>query len=57
MGSSVKGAMVMGGLMSGAISTNNNVLPDEAIRLPGTRSKGSVYPEGTFSSLSSTQAL
>lgn len=57
MGSSVKGAMVMGGLMSGAISTNNNVLPDEAIRLPGTRSKGSVYPEGTFSSLSATQAL
>lgn len=57
MGSSVKGAMVMGGLMSGAITTTDNVLSDEAVRLPGTRSKGSVYPEGTFSSLSATQAL
>ncbi|BDR58496.1 peptidoglycan D,D-transpeptidase FtsI family protein [Xylocopilactobacillus apicola] len=57
MGSAVKGAMVMGGLMSGAITTTDNSLPDSAVRLPGTRSKGSVYPEGTFSSLTAAQAL
>lgn len=57
MGSSVKGAMIMSGLMSGAITTTNNVMTETAVRLPGTRSKGSVYPEGTFSALTATQAL
>ncbi|UQS84373.1 peptidoglycan D,D-transpeptidase FtsI family protein [Bombilactobacillus thymidiniphilus] len=57
MGSAVKGATVLGGLMSGAISPENNVLSDEPIYLPSTPVKKSVYPNGTFGALGATQAL
>nr|WP_228765881.1 penicillin-binding protein 2 [Bombilactobacillus apium] len=57
MGSAVKGATVLGGLMSGAISPTDNVLSDEPIYLPSTPIKKSVYPIGTFGSLGASQAL
>ncbi|BDR56416.1 penicillin-binding transpeptidase domain-containing protein [Xylocopilactobacillus apis] len=43
--------------MNGSISTNNSLISDTSVKLPGTRSKGSVYPEGTFSALTAAQAL
>lgn len=57
MGSAVKGATVLGALMDGVITPTNNTLADEPIYLPGTPVKKSVYPIGTFSSLSAVQAL
>lgn len=57
MGSAVKGATVMGGLMSGAITPENSVQSDEPIYLPSTPIKKSVYPVGTFGALSAQQAL
>lgn len=57
MGSAVKGATVLGAMMDGVISPSNNTLADEPIYLPGTPVKKSVYPIGTFSSLSAVQAL
>lgn len=57
MGSAVKGATVMSGLMSGAITPTNNTLPDTPIYLVGTPVKKSVYPVGTFSSLNAQSAL
>ncbi|AXX64310.1 MAG: penicillin-binding protein 2 [Lactobacillus sp.] len=57
MGSAVKGATVLGGLMSGAISPENSVLPDSPIYLPSTPVKKSVYPIGTFGALSAQKAL
>ncbi|UQS82560.1 penicillin-binding protein 2 [Bombilactobacillus folatiphilus] len=57
MGSAVKGATVLGGLMNGAITPDNNVLPDDPIYLPSTPVKKSVYPVGTFGALGAEQAL
>lgn len=57
MGSSVKGATVLGGLMSGAITPTNSSFPDDAIYLPSTPVKKSVYPLGTFGALNAQKAL
>jgi len=57
MGSAVKGATVLGGLMSGAITPDNSVLPDDPVYLPSTPIKKSVYPVGTFGALSAQKAL
>lgn len=57
MGSSVKPATVLGALMSGAITTTDNTLPDDPIYLPATPVKKSVYPIGTYSSLNAVKAL
>ncbi|WP_261806193.1 peptidoglycan D,D-transpeptidase FtsI family protein [Lapidilactobacillus luobeiensis] len=57
MGSSVKAAMVLGGLQSGAISVANNTIADTPIYLRATPVKKSVYPIGTFSSLNAVSAL
>ncbi|WP_125709200.1 peptidoglycan D,D-transpeptidase FtsI family protein [Companilactobacillus zhongbaensis] len=57
MGSAVKGATVLGAFMDGVITPENNTLPDQPIYLPGTAVKKSVYPIGTFSSLSAAKAL
>nr|WP_057815434.1 penicillin-binding protein 2 [Companilactobacillus futsaii] len=57
MGSAVKGATVLGAMMDGVISPSNNTQADDPIYLPGTPVKKSVYPAGTFSSLSAIQAL
>lgn len=57
MGSAVKGATVLGAMMDGVITPENNTLADEPIYLPGSPVKKSVYPIGTFSSLSAVQAL
>ncbi|PIO83242.1 cell division protein FtsI [Loigolactobacillus backii] len=57
MGSAVKGATVMGGLMNGAISPSNNTLPDSPIYFSGGLVKKAVYPAGTYSSLTAQQAL
>lgn len=43
MGSVVKGATVMGGLLSGAISPNSNTLTDQPIKLKGTATKASWF--------------
>ncbi|KRN92671.1 peptidoglycan D,D-transpeptidase FtsI family protein [Pediococcus stilesii] len=43
MGSVVKGAMISGALMDGVISTNNNTLIDEPIKVAGTNSKSSWF--------------
>lgn len=57
MGSAIKGATVMGGLMDGVITPTNNTLPDTPIYLRGTPVKKSVYPVGTFGSLNAESAL
>lgn len=57
MGSVVKGAQVAGGLINKVITPTNNTLPDTPIYLPGSPVKKSVYPVGTFGSLSATSAL
>src|SRR5699024_9407894 len=57
MGSAVKGATVLGAMMDVVISPSNNTQADNPIYLPGTPVKKSVYPAGTFSSLSAIQAL
>lgn len=57
MGSSVKGATVLGAMMDGAISPTNNVQSDAAIYLPSTPVKKSVYPVGTFGSMNAVTAL
>ncbi|AYE38554.1 penicillin-binding protein 2 [Companilactobacillus zhachilii] len=57
MGSAVKGATVLGALMDGVITPENNSQADEPIYLPGSPVKKSVYPAGTFSSLNAIQAL
>ncbi|WP_425430293.1 peptidoglycan D,D-transpeptidase FtsI family protein [Companilactobacillus nuruki] len=57
MGSAVKGATVLGALMDGVITPENNSQDDTPIYLPGTPVKKSVYPAGTFSSLTAIQAL
>ncbi|WP_371862707.1 peptidoglycan D,D-transpeptidase FtsI family protein [Companilactobacillus mindensis] len=57
MGSAVKGATVMGALMDGVITPENNTQDDTPIYLPGSPVKKSVYPAGTFSSLGAVQAL
>nr|WP_057768802.1 penicillin-binding protein 2 [Lactobacillus selangorensis] len=56
-GSAVKGATVMGALMDGVITPTNNTQSDDAIYLPGTAVKKSVYPVGTFTSLDAVTAL
>jgi cell division protein FtsI/penicillin-binding protein 2 len=43
MGSVVKGATVMGGLLSGVISTTNSTLTDQPIKLKGTATKASWF--------------
>ncbi|MFD1411998.1 peptidoglycan D,D-transpeptidase FtsI family protein [Lapidilactobacillus gannanensis] len=57
MGSSVKGATVLGAMMNGVITPTNNTLSDDAIYLPSTPVKKSVYPVGTFSSMNAVTAL
>ncbi len=57
MGSSVKAAMVLGGLQKGVISVDNNTIADTPLYLPATPIKKSVYPVGTFSSLNAVSAL
>ena len=57
MGSVVKGATVAGGLMSNTITPSNTTLPDTPIYLPATPVKKSVYPVGTFGSLTAPSAL
>ncbi len=57
MGSAVKGATVLGALMDGVITPTNNTLPDVPIYLPGTPVKKSVYPIGTYSSMTAEKAL
>ncbi|KRM21172.1 transpeptidase penicillin-binding protein 2B [Latilactobacillus graminis DSM 20719] len=57
MGSAIKGATVMGGLMDGVITPTNNTLPDTPIYLTGTPVKKSVYPVGTFGALDAESAL
>nr|WP_137611501.1 penicillin-binding protein 2 [Companilactobacillus huachuanensis] len=57
MGSAVKGATVLGALMDGVITPENNTQADDPIYLPGTPVKKSVYPAGTFSSLDAVRAL
>ena len=57
MGSAVKGATVMGALMDGVITPENNTQDDTPIYLPGSPVKKSVYPAGTFGSLGAIQAL
>ncbi|KRL38640.1 peptidoglycan D,D-transpeptidase FtsI family protein [Liquorilactobacillus uvarum] len=54
MGSVVKGATVMGGLMSGAISTENNTLVDEPIKLQGTATKSSWFNSSGSNNMSLT---
>lgn len=43
MGSVVKGAMIMGGFMSGVITPSNNTLTDMPIKLAGTSAKTSLF--------------
>lgn len=50
MGSAVKGATVLGGLMDGVITPENNNLTDQAIYLPGAPVKKSEYTPGIFGS-------
>lgn len=57
MGSAVKGATVLGAMMDGVISPENNTQADDPIYLPGTPVKKSVYPAGTFGSLDAIHAL
>jgi len=57
MGSAVKGATVLGALMDGVITPENNTQNDDPIYLPGSPVKKSVYPAGTFGSLGAVQAL
>ncbi|KRM15194.1 bifuntional dimerization transpeptidase [Companilactobacillus nantensis DSM 16982] len=57
MGSAVKGATVLGALMDGVITPENNTQADDPIYLPGTPVKKSVYPAGTFGSLDAVRAL
>lgn len=59
MGSVVKGATIMGGLMSGVITPTNNTLTDQPIRLAGTRVKASWFNKsgGASMALSAPMAL
>lgn len=57
MGSAVKGAMVLGALQDGVITVKNNTQVDTPIYLPATAVKKSVYPAGTFATLTATKAL
>ncbi|USQ69659.1 penicillin-binding protein 2 [Companilactobacillus allii] len=57
MGSAVKGATVLGALMDGVITPTNNTIADNPIYLPGSAVKKSVYPVGTYSSLTAEKAL
>ncbi|GAJ25257.1 cell division protein FtsI [Liquorilactobacillus sucicola DSM 21376 = JCM 15457] len=59
MGSVVKGATVMGGLMSGAITPENNTMVDEPIKLQGTATKSSWFNSSGANnmSLSASNAL
>lgn len=43
MGSVVKGATIMGGLMSGVITPDNNTLTDQPIKVDGTSTKSSWF--------------
>lgn len=43
MGSVVKGATIMGGLMSGVITPDNNTLTDQPIKVAGTSTKSSWF--------------
>ncbi len=43
MGSVVKGATIMGGLMSGVITPTNNTLTDQPIKVAGTSTKSSWF--------------
>lgn len=43
LGSVVKGATIMAGLMTGVITPNNNVLTDQPIKVAGTSVKGSWF--------------
>ena len=59
MGSVVKPATIMGGLMSGVISPTNNTLTDQPIKVAGTSTKSSWFNKsgGANMSLSAPEAL
>ncbi|GKQ42533.1 cell division protein FtsI [Companilactobacillus sp. RD055328] len=57
MGSVVKGATVMGALMDGVITPENNYLPDNPVYLPGTPVKKSEYSIGKYAGLNAPDAL
>lgn len=57
MGSAVKGATVLGGMMSGVITPTNNTLSDAPLYFSGGLIKKAVYPANTYSSLNAVQAL
>ena len=57
MGSVVKGATVIGGLLSGVITPSNNTLVDEPIKLKGTPTKSSLFNRNGSVSLTASDAL
>lgn len=57
MGSVVKGATVLGGMMDGAITPTDNTLSDTPLYFSGGLVKKAVYSAGTYSSLNAAQAL
>jgi cell division protein FtsI/penicillin-binding protein 2 len=57
MGSVVKGATVLGGMMDGVITPSNNTITDSPIYFSGGLVKKAVYSAGTYNSLDAAQAL
>ncbi|MFC6170617.1 peptidoglycan D,D-transpeptidase FtsI family protein [Loigolactobacillus jiayinensis] len=57
MGSVVKGATVLGGMMDGVITPTDNTLSDTPLYFSGGLVKKAVYSAGTYSSLNAQQAL
>ncbi len=57
MGSAVKGATVMGGLMDGAITPTNNTMNDMPIKVLGTKSKSSWWNRNGSVPISASEAL
>ncbi|QGG59628.1 peptidoglycan D,D-transpeptidase FtsI family protein [Loigolactobacillus bifermentans] len=57
MGSVVKGATVLGGMMDGVITPSSNTITDTPIYFSGGLVKKAVYSAGTYSSLDAAQAL
>ncbi|MFD0896199.1 peptidoglycan D,D-transpeptidase FtsI family protein [Loigolactobacillus binensis] len=57
MGSVVKGATVLGGMMDGVITPTNNTLSDTPLYFSGGLVKKAVYSAGTYTSLDAQQAL
>lgn len=57
MGSVVKGATVMGGLMSGVITPNDNTLTDQPIKVEGISQKSSWFNKSGSASMALTAPL